>query len=78
MKMTIDEVIKEMDEEYAVFLKTTGLDDKQWMKEERKNNPEFDTVCTANEMTLDILRKYQKIKQILDDWKSDGKDGKTD
>lgn len=59
--MTIDELIKEMEEEYAVFLEGTGLDNQQRMEEERKNNPDCNRVCTANEMMLDILRKYQKI-----------------
>jgi hypothetical protein len=63
--MTIDELIKEMEEEYDIFLKGTGLDDQQQMEKERKNNPECDIVCTANEMTLDILRKYKKIKEIV-------------
>lgn len=68
MKMTIDELIKEMEEEYAIYLKETGLDDPLHMKRERKNNPDCDLVCTANEMTLDILRKYQKIEKIYSDY----------
>jgi hypothetical protein len=65
MGMTIDEVIKEMKEEYAVFLEGTGLDNQSRMEEERKNNLDCNRVCTANEITLDILRKYQKIVDIV-------------
>ena len=65
MGMTIDELIKEMEEEYDTFLEGTGLDDPLYMERERKNNPDCDKVCTANEMTLDILRKYQKIVGIV-------------
>ena len=71
MRMTIDEIIKEMEEEYAIFLEGTGLDDSLRMERERKNNPDCDKVCTANEMTLDILRKYQKIEQIMDELNGD-------
>jgi hypothetical protein len=66
MGMTIDEVIKEMKEEYAVFLEGTGLDNQSRMEEERKNNLDCNRVCTANEITLDILRKYQKIQEAMD------------
>ena len=65
--MMIDEIIKEMEEEYTAFLEGTGLDDSLRMEKERKNNPDCDKVCTANEMALDILRKYQKIQEILKD-----------
>jgi hypothetical protein len=65
MGMTIDEVIKEIEEEYAVFLEGTGLDNQSRMEEERKNNLDCNRVCTANEITLDILRKYQKIVDIV-------------
>jgi hypothetical protein len=71
MGMTIDEVIKEMKEEYAVFLEGTGLDNQSRMEEERKNNLDCNRVCTANEITLDILRKYQKIEQIVKVWHQD-------
>ena len=70
--MTIEELIKEMEEEYAVYLEETGLDDPLHMERERKNNPDCDLVCTANEMTLDILRKYQKIVQIMERTVDDG------
>jgi hypothetical protein len=66
MGMTIDEVIKEMKEEYTVFLEGTGLDNQSRMEEERKNNLDCNRVCTANEITLDILRKYQKIQEVMD------------
>jgi hypothetical protein len=66
MGMTIDEVIKEMKEEYTVFLEGTGLDNQSRMEEERKNNLDCNRVCTANEITLDILRKYQKIQEAMD------------
>jgi hypothetical protein len=66
MGMTIDEVIKEIEEEYAVFLEGTGLDNQSRMEEERKNNLDCNRVCTANEITLDILRKYQKIQEVMD------------
>jgi hypothetical protein len=36
------------------------------MEEERKNNLDCNRVCTANEITLDILRKYQKIQEAMD------------
>jgi hypothetical protein len=65
--MTIDEVIKEMKEEYTVFLEGTGLDNQSRMEEERKNNLDCNRVCTANKITLDILRKYQKIVDIVTD-----------
>lgn len=67
MEMTINELIKEMEEEYTVFLEGTGLDNPSYMEKERKNNADCDKVCTANEMTLNILRKYQKIQQILNE-----------
>jgi ASC-1-like (ASCH) protein len=74
MGMTIDEVIKEMKEEYAVFLEGTGLDNQSRMEEERKNNLDCNRVCTANEITLDILRKYQRIEQIIKEWNLDNID----
>ena len=73
MRMTIDELIKEMEEEYAVFLEGTGLDNQSHMEIERKNNTDCDKVCSANEMTLDILRKYKKIVQIVNNYISSGK-----
>lgn len=68
MEMTIDEVIEEMKEEYTEFLKGTGLDDQLQMIEERKNSSDCDRVCTANEMTMNILCEYKKIREIYKNW----------
>ena len=65
MEMTINEIIKEMEEEYNKFLEGTGLNDSNYMKRERFNNLDCDRVCTANEMTLTLLHKYQKIQEIV-------------
>lgn len=72
--MTVDELINEMEKEYEVFLESAGLDDSEYMKEERKNNPDCDKVCTANEMTLDILHKYQRIEEVVEKWKNKDND----
>lgn len=70
MEMTINEIIKEMEEEYNKFLEGTGLNDSNYMKRERFNNLDCDRVCTANEMTLTLLHKYQKIEQIVERFKN--------
>jgi hypothetical protein len=68
MKMTIKELIEEMKEEYTTFLEGTGLDDQLQMKKERENDSDCDRVCTANEMAINILCKYQKIEEIYKNW----------
>lgn len=36
------------------------------------NAPSEHEWCTAFKMAINTMRKYQKIEQIIDDWKSDG------
>ena len=71
MKMTIDEVIKEMELEFNTFLSETGMCTSDAIKHEQATNVDFDKVYTANKTAIDIMRKYQKIEEIVDEWKHD-------
>lgn len=59
MRMTISEAIAEIESEYLAFLRGTGLDDPKYMEEERKQNLDCDRVCSANEIAINVMRKYQ-------------------
>lgn len=70
--MSIDEVIKEIELEFNTFLSETGMNTPDAIKHEQSTNVDFDKVYTANKMAIDILYKYQKIRQILKVWKDTG------
>jgi len=67
MGMTIDKVIEEMEKEWKKFLEGTSLDNTKYREKELADNDECRLVVEANESTIEYLKKYEKIEQILKD-----------
>ena len=67
--MTIEEAIIEMELELKDFLKGTGNIDPNILLEKCKTNKDLEKVVIANTMAIDIMRKYQNIEEIAEDWR---------
>lgn len=70
MKMTINEAIKEMELEFSLFLENNDLTTPDSISDMRADE-DFNKVYTANLMALDIMRKYEKIQEIVGIWSED-------
>ncbi|WP_034452476.1 hypothetical protein [Butyrivibrio sp. AE2032] len=71
MGMSIEEVIKELNWEIKVHSRVikeeaNNVDvESDWMKH-------WESVIEAFNIAINTMRKYQKIKEIIVDWESDG------